>query len=82
MLPLIVLIATPIVGLLLAGLIHSRPTGRVRTPFTRFAIDDQGKNYWDGSAWQPIVSRYAPLSPPRAVALPLSQAPVVPRITS
>jgi hypothetical protein len=78
-LPLIVLVATPIVGLLLAGLIRSRPAGRVRMPFTRFAIDDQGQNYWDGAAWQPIVSRYAPPSPPRAVALPLSQAPAVRR---
>jgi hypothetical protein len=59
-LPLATLIATLITGLLLVARIRSRTARRIRTPFTKFMFDEQVHNYWDGSAWQPIISRYAP----------------------
>jgi len=60
MLPLTILAATLVTGLLLASRLRSGSARRVRTPFTKFIFDDHAHNYWDGSAWHPIISRYAP----------------------
>ena len=45
-------------GLGLAISVWLNSPRRTRPAFTRHLFDDTGRYYWDGGAWQPVVSRY------------------------
>jgi hypothetical protein len=70
-LSLVLLLTALITGLLLVTSIRAVHPGRIRPAFTRHLLDDQGEHYWDGRAWQPIVSRYSP--PTRRTVAPPGQ---------
>ncbi len=72
MLPIFALLVALSVGLLLVVRIPTNGSRRVRSPFTKFLLDEGGQNYWDGEASRPIVSRYGAPTPARVSPLPSS----------